>query len=180
MLLDQAAAGRDSLRQQIEAALASAVSLVQNSKQEEALEFLKNQPTPVLRSPRVQCALEALEEERVQPLFRTLGRAYAGLGIDLAAGEAVMRRAVTASVHTTLFVQMGEAFHARGQAFADQVVKDAVENAKNLLRDHNKDGAGQALQSVSGIIEYATAEIKAEWDTAQRKVSQTSMFKRFR
>lgn len=180
MLLDQAAAGRDSLRQQIETVLTSAVSLVQSGKQDEALEILKSQPPSVLRSPRVRCALEALEEERVQPLFRTLGRAYSALGSDLPAGEAVMRRAVAASVRTTLFVQMGEAFHARGQAFADHVVTEAVENAKNLLRDHNKDGAGQALQSVSGIIEYATAEIKAEWDTAQRKVSQTSMFSRFR
>ncbi len=180
MLLDQAAAGRDSLRQQIETVLATAMSLVQASKQDEALEYLKNQPASVLRAPRVQSSLEALEEERVQPLFRTLGRAYAGLGSDLPAGEAVMRRAVGASVQTTLFVQMGEAFHARGQAFADRVVTDAIENAKNLVRDHNKEGAGQALQSVCGIIDYASAEVRAEWHTMQRTASQTSMFSRFR
>lgn len=116
----------------------------------------------------------------MQPLFRTLGRSYAALGSDMQAGEAVMRRAVAASVHTTLFVQMGEAFQARSQAFADQVVTDAIENAKNLLRDHNKDGAGQALQTVTGLIDYASEEVRAEWDTAQRKVSQTSMFSRFR
>ncbi|MFZ1083758.1 MAG: protein kinase [Terracidiphilus sp.] len=180
LLLDQAAAGRDSLRKQIENVLASAVSLVQTGKQDEALEFLKTQPSPVLRSPRVQDSLAALEEERVQALFRTLGRAYSALGSDLPAGEAVMRRAVAASVHTTLFVQMGNAFHARGQAFADRVISGAVENAKNLIRDHNRDGAGQALQEVSGLIEYATAEVKAEWNTAQRKVLQTSMFSRLR
>ncbi len=180
LLLDQAAAGRDSLRKQIENVLASAVSLVQTGKQDEALEFLKTQPSPVLRSPRVQDSLAALEEERVQALFRTLGRAYSALGSDLPAGEAVMRRAVAASVHTTLFVQMGNAFHARGQAFANRVISGAVENAKNLIRDHNRDGAGQALQEVSGLIEYATAEVKAEWNTAQRKVLQTSMFSRLR
>ncbi|MGA9069201.1 MAG: protein kinase [Terracidiphilus sp.] len=180
LLLDQAAAGRDSLRQQIENVLASAVSLVQVGKRDEALEFLRNQPAAVLRSPRVQSSLEALEEERAQALFRTLGRAYSALGSDLPAGEAVMRRAVVASVHTTLFVEMGDAYHARGQAFADQVVTEAVENAKNLIRDHNRDGAGQALQSVSGLVDYATAEVKAEWNTAQRKASQTSMFSRLR
>jgi serine/threonine-protein kinase len=180
LLLDQAAAGRDSLRQQIENALASAVSLVQTGKLDEALEYLKSQPSPVLRSARVKSSLAALEEERVQPLYRTLGRAYSALGSDLPAGEAVMRRAVATSVHTTLFVQMGEAFHARGQAFADQVVTDAVENAKKLLSEHNRDGAGQALQTVFGLIDYATAEVQAEWNTAQRKASQTSLISRFR
>jgi serine/threonine-protein kinase len=180
LLLDQAAAGRDSLRQQIDAALASAVSLVQTGKQDEAFEFLKSQPPAILRSPRVQSSLEALEEERVQPLFRTLGRAYAGLGSDLPAGEAVMRRAVAASVHTELFVQMGEAYNARGQAYADQVVSDAIEDAKNLLRDHNRDGAGQALQAVLGMLDYASAEVQTEWQNTQQKASQTNLFSRFR
>jgi tetratricopeptide (TPR) repeat protein len=180
LMLDQATSGRESLRQQIESVLSSAVSLVQTGKQDEALEFLKSQPPQVQRSPRVQSSLEALEEERVQALFRTLGRAYSGLGSDLPAGEAVMRRAVAASVHTTLFVQMGEAYHERGRAFANRVVSDAVESAKNLIRDHNREGAGQALQTVTGLIDYASDEVKAEWDTAQRKVSQTSMFSRFR
>jgi hypothetical protein len=180
LLLDQAAAGRDSLRQQIDTALASALSLAQAGKQDEALELLRSQATPVLRSPRVQSSLEALEEERVQALFRTLGRAYAGLGSDLPAGEAVMRRAVAASVQTTLFVQMGQAFRARGQAIADQVVTNAVESAKNLIRDHNREGAGQALQTVTGLIDFASAEVKAEWNTTQRKASQTSLISRFR
>jgi serine/threonine-protein kinase len=180
MLLDQAAAGRDSLRQQIETVLATALSLMQASKQDEALEYLKSQAPPVLRSPRVQSSLVALEEDRVQPLFRTLGRAYAGLGNDLPAGEAVMRRAVGASVHTALFVQMGEAFHARGQAFADRVLSEAIENAKNLIRDHNRDGAGQALQAVFSLIDYASPEVQTEWHNTQRKASQTSMFSRLR
>ncbi len=180
LLLDQAAAGRESLRQQIENVLASAVTLVQAGKQDEALEYLRNQPPSVLRSPHVRSSLEVLEEERAQALFRTLGRAYSALGSDMPAGEAVMHRAVAASVHTTLFVEMGDAYRARRQAFADQVVTEAVEAAKNLIRDHNRDGAGQALQAVSGMIEYATAEVKAEWNTAQRKASQTSMFSRLR
>ncbi|HEY1254973.1 MAG TPA: hypothetical protein VGF01_09355, partial [Terracidiphilus sp.] len=174
------ASGRESLRHQIEAALASAASLVQTGKRDEAFEFLQSQPAPVLRAPRVQSSLAALEDDRVQPLYRTLGRAYSALGSDLPAGEAVMRRAVGASLRSTLFVRMGEAFHQRGQAFADQVVSEAVETAKNLLREHNRDGAGQALQTVTGLIEYATAEVQAEWNTAQRKASQTSLISRFR
>ena len=180
MLLDQASASRDQLRQQIDAVLASAVLLVQAGKQDEALEFLKTQPQPVLRSPRAQTSLAALEEERTQALFRTLGRAYAGLESDLPAGEAVMRHAMAASANTSLFGPIGEAFHARGLTVADRVVGDALHDAKSLLRDHNREGAGQALQSVFGILDYASPDAKLDWQNTQRKASQTSLISRFR
>jgi tetratricopeptide (TPR) repeat protein len=180
MLLDQASAGRESLRQQIEAGLASAVSLVQAGKQDEALEFLKMQPQGFQGSPRVQTALAALEEERTQALFRTLGRAYSGMESDFPAGEAVMRRTVAATAHSSLFGPMAEAFHARGRAYADRVTGDAIHNAKLLLRDHNREGAGQVLQTVLSLVDYASAEMKQDWQNTQRKASQTSLISRFR
>ena len=180
MLLDQASAGREQLRQQIEAALAAAVLLVQAGKQDEAMEYLKTQPQPILRSPRVQTSLAALEEERTSALFRTVGRAYAGLESDMPAGEAVMRHAMAASANTSLFEPLGEAYHARGRTVADRVVGDAINDAKSLLRDHNREGAGQALQSVLGILDYANADVKMEWQNTQRKASQTSLISRFR
>jgi serine/threonine protein kinase len=180
LLLDQASTGRETLQRQIEAALASGVSLVQAGKQGEALEFLQTQPPAVLRSARIQTALAALEEERTQALFRTLGRAYAGLEIDLPAGEAVMRRAVAASGRSPLFVPMAEAFRARGRSYADRVTGEAVRNAKILLRDHNRDAAGQALQSVAGLVDYASPEVKTDWMSTQRKSTQTSLIARLR
>jgi serine/threonine-protein kinase len=180
MLLDQANADRESLRQQTEAVLASAATLAKTGKQEEAREFLKGQPQPVLRSPRVQSSLAALEEERTQALFRTLGRAYAGLIADLPAGEAVMRRALAASGQSALFVPMGQSLRARGRALADRVVADSIQNAKNLLREHNREAAGQALQTVSGIIDYASTETRLDWQNTQRKAQQTSLISRLR
>jgi len=180
MLLDQASASRDSLRQQIEAVLASAVLLVQAGKQDEALEFLKAQPQPVQRSPRVQTSLAALEEEHTQTLFRTVGRAYAGLESDLPAGEAVMRSAMAASANASLFGPIGEAFRARGRTVADRVVGDAINEAKSLLRDHNREGAGQLLQNVFSILDYASPDRKLDWQNTQRKAAQTSLISRFR
>jgi len=180
MLLDQAAAGRESLRQQTEAALASAVNLVKAGKQDEAQEFLKGQPQHILRSARVQTALAALDEERTQALFRTLGRAYAGLGTDLPAGEAVMRRALTASGHSPVFTPMADAFRARGRAHADRIVADTIQSAKNLLREHNREAAGQTLQTVSGMVDYASTETRLDWQNTQRKASQTSLIARLR
>lgn len=180
LLLDQASAGRDSLRQQTETALTSAASLTAAGKQDEALEYLKMQPPPILRSLRVQTSLAALEEQRTQALFRSLGRAYAGLKNDLPAGEAVMRRAVAASGRSPLFVPMENAFHARGRALADRVVADSIQAAKLLLREHNREAAGQMLQTVSSLVDYASTELKSDWRNTQRKASQTSLITRLR
>jgi hypothetical protein len=160
--------------------LASAASLTKAGKQDEALEFLKSQPQPVLRSVRVQTSLAALEEERTQALYRTLGRAYAGLESDLSAGDAVMQRAVAASGRSALFVPMRESFRTRGRAVADKVTSDAIRDAKLLLRDHNRDAAGQALQTVSGMVDHASAEIRSDWQETQRKAAQTSLISRLR
>jgi hypothetical protein len=153
---------------------------VKAGKRNDALEFLKKRPQAVLRSARVQTSLAALEEERTQSLYRTLGRAYAGLVADLPAGEALMQRAVAATAPSSLFRPMADAFHARGLALADRVLAEAIRNAKLLLREHNREAAGQALQTASGMVDYASAEMKSEWQNTLRKASQTSLIARFR
>ena len=138
-------------------------------KQDEALEFLKGQPQPVLRSPRVQSSLAALEEERSQALFRTLGRAYAGLGIDLPAGEAVMRRAVAASVHSRSSAPMGEAFHAQrtglcrpGRRRSHPECQEPASRSQPRCR---RPGPPDRLRHV----DYASTEIRPEWQTRRER-----------
>jgi serine/threonine-protein kinase len=180
MLLNQASAGRDSLRAEIEAVLASAISLIQAGKQDEAVEFLKKQPQAIQRSGNVRTSLAALEEERTQALFRTLGRAYAGLETDLSAGQAAMRRAVTASDQSPIFVPVAEAFRARGQALADRSIAEATRNAKSLLRERNREAAELALKTVSGIVDFASSKVRSEWQDTQRNAAQTSLIARLR
>jgi hypothetical protein len=180
MLLDQASAGRDALRRQIDAELASAVNLVLAGKQKEALEFLKNEPPAVLRAERVQTAIDALEDERRQALFRTLGRAYAALECNLSVGEAMMQRAVTAAGRSALFAPMADAFSVRARAAADRVIAEAIRNAKLLLRARNRVAAGMALQTVSGMVDYASSRVRSDWQNTQKKASQTSLITRLR
>ena len=180
LLLDQASAGRDSLRRPIDAELASAVNLVLAGKQKDALEFLKKEPPAVLRAERVQTAIAALEDERRQALFRTLGRAYAALESNLSEGEAVMQRAVSAAGRFSLFAPMADAFSARARSAADRMIAEAIRNAKLLLRARNRAAAGVALQTVSGMVDYASSQARADWQNAQRKASQTNLFTRLR
>lgn len=180
MLLDQASAGRDALRRHIDAELASAVKLVLAGKQKQALEFLKNEPSAVLCAERVQTALDTLEDERRQALFRTLGRAYAALECNLSVGEAMMQRAVTAAGHASLFAPMADAFSARARSAADRVIAEAIRNAKLLLRARNRVAAGLALQTVSGMVDYASSRVRSDWQNTQTKASQSGLITRLR
>jgi len=180
LLLEQASAGRDAIGRQIESALASAASLAQAGKQNEALEILKAQSRAVLRSARVQTALAALDDERSQALYRMLGRAYAGLENDLPASEAVMRRALAASGDSPLIAPMAEAFHARESKAADRIIDAAVRDAQLLLRQHHREAAGEALQAVSVVVDFACPAARSEWQSAQRKTAQAGLLSRFR
>jgi serine/threonine-protein kinase len=180
LMLDQAAAGRESLRQQLEAALASAGALSQAGKAEEALQFLLKQPAAIRRAARVQSSVEALDDECRQAMFRTVGRAYAVIESDLPAGEAVMRRAVAASADSPLFAAVASAFRARGREVADRTISDAVQRSRNLIREHNREAAGQLLQSIAAVVDFGSPDLRQEWQTAQRKASQTSLISRLR
>jgi serine/threonine-protein kinase len=177
MLLDQAAAGRETLRQQIETALANARKLTLSGKQADATQLLQMQPPAVQRSVRVQMALAALEEESQQPLYRMIGRAYAVLETDLPAGEAVMRQA-TLSANSSFVKSVTSSFRSRGRIFADRMVAEAITGSKAMIKE-DKDKAGQMLQSVSSTIDFASPELRTEWQRAMKKMGRSTGTSRF-
>jgi serine/threonine-protein kinase len=177
MLLDQAAAGRESLRQQIETALANARKLTLSGKQADATQLLQMQPPPVQRSVRVQTALAALAEEGQQPLYRMIGRAYAVLETDLPAGEAVMRQA-TLSANSRFVKSVASSFRSRGRTFADRMIADALSGSKATIKE-DKEKAGQLLQSVTSTIDFASPELRTEWLRAMKKMGKSSQTSRF-
>jgi len=180
LLLDQATAGRESLRQQIAAALASAAKLVQARKRDEAMKLLEMQPPAVLRAERVQTALAGLEEDRQQAAFRMIGRAYAVLESDLPAGDAVIRYAAAASNSPSLFDSVTEAFRIRGTAFADRLIAEVIRESKMLMRDRARAAAGELLQTVSRTIPFASAGVKTDWLKVQKKASKSGLIARLR
>jgi len=177
MLLDQAVAGRESLRQQIETALSNARKLTLSGKQADATQLLQMQPPPVQRSLRVQTALAALEEESQQPLYRMIGRAYAVLETDLPAGEAVMRQA-RLSANSSFVKSVASSFRSRGRIFADRMIADAITGSKSMVKE-DKEKAGQMLQSVTSTIDFASPELKTEWQRAMKKMGKSGVTSRF-
>jgi serine/threonine-protein kinase len=180
LLLDQASSGRASLHRQIEAALSSARNLLQDGQLPEAIQLLAMQAPAVQRAPRVRMALAALEEERQQALFRFVGRSYTALETDIPAGDAVMRCVEAVTSESTVFVAMASAFRSREQSFADRIIAEVTRRAKALLREKNKEDAGQALQSVAGLVDYGTAPLKTDWLRTREKVVKNGLGSRLR
>jgi serine/threonine-protein kinase len=180
MLLDQASAGNEDLRRQIGATLASAANLVQAGKLDEAVQLLQMQPRPVQRSVRVQGALAAIEDQRYQAVFRTIGRAYAVLGTDLRAGEALIRQAAAASADPAFCASVADSFVSRRRDFADRAVAEVVQKCKTLLREKDREGAERMLMTVSRAIPYASSQVRSEWDRVQKKTSATTLISRLR
>jgi serine/threonine-protein kinase len=169
MLLEQAGAGKQSFQRQIEAGLTSAGKLAQAGRVPDAIQFLEAQPRAIQRSARVQGALVALEEYRQQALFRFIGRAYGALESDLPAGEAVIRCVEAVTPSSPFFKSMASSLRSREQAFADRMVSDALSRCKDLIRQREKESAAQLLQTVSGLVDFSSPELKSDWQRAQKK-----------
>jgi serine/threonine-protein kinase len=180
MLLDQATVAGEGLRRQIATTLASAANLLQAGKHDEAIQLLQIQPPPVLRSVRVQAAMSAIEDERHQAVFRTIGRAYAVLETDLPAGQALIRQAAAAAADPAACSSVTQSFVVRGRVFADRAVAEVVERSKTLLREKDKDSAERLLQTVSRAIPFASSNVRLDWEKAQRKATATTLISRLR
>lgn len=180
LLLDQASAAREVFRQQMEAGLASAGKLVLAGKLVEAIQLLQSQPS-AQHSARVQAAIAALQEELLQAVFRMTGRAYAVLETDLPSGGAVIRKVAAASGKSSkLSRSLADGFRSRGQVIADRLIAETIDKCKAMLRTHDKEAVGALVQSVSGIVDYASPQVRAEWQGVQRKSGEMGLLSRLR
>jgi serine/threonine protein kinase len=180
LLLEQASAGRDSLRQQIETVLESARKLVKADKQAKAIQLLQVQPPAVLHSDRVQVALTVLQEEQQQAVFRMIGRTYAVLETDLPAGTRLMRRLVAASGNSALAGAVADAFRSRARALADRVLAEAMSKCKAMLRNRDKTGAGDLAQTVSAMVEFASPQVSVDWRKIVDEIARPGLLGRLR
>ncbi|HEY2860123.1 MAG TPA: protein kinase [Terracidiphilus sp.] len=180
VLLDQAKTGRDAAQRRIDVALASVTRFIQSSNPDNAIQFVEMQPKPVQRATRVRAALAAVEEEKRQAIFRTVGRAYAALSSDLPSADTILHRAQHASTDGALSNALRESFRHRQQMFADASVEEAVRAARAMVRDRNKDGAEKLLMSVSGTLPFASRNLRDEWEAVRRKATGSGLIARLR
>lgn len=175
LLLEQTTSARQSVQRQIEAALSSAGKFVQARKINDALQLLRVLPRDVLRSPRVQMAIAALEDEQNMALFRMAGRAYATLDSDLGAGHGIMRRVAAASSDSSPMATVAEAFTTRQQASADRVLVEGAQRSETLMRSKNLAAAETLVNQIDLIAEFASPRQKTEWQNHTSKLSKKGL-----
>ena len=177
MLLDQATSGREQLMKQIANALSSVANLIQADKLDEAAHFIDVQPKFIKRIPQVQATLNIITEAQQQAIFRTLGRAYGALPVDLRQSETLMRQAQNAVAEPANLAALAETFRSRQQSFADAVVTQAAQNSRQLVKDRNREGAEKLLTTVSAVLPFTSPKARQEWDNARRKATGSGMFR---
>jgi serine/threonine-protein kinase len=178
LLLEKAAAGKETLRAQIEGVLQSAHRLSLAGRHGEALEFLKGQPPAVSRSPRVQLAESAIGDEQVQAAFRTAGWAYASLGSDFAAGESNILRVKASLGNSLLGSSVVEAYQARARVVADRKVEELVNNSKAILRGKDKSALEELIARGTNTVEHAGPRAQADWKSMLQKSEKAGLLSR--
>ena len=173
-LHDQALEGRESLKKQVEAALANASRLARDGKHAEAIQFLEALPPTVRRSLRVQAAESALRDEQLQAIFRTIGRAYTVLDTDLPAGDHTIRRVAAALGNSAFAGSVAQTFRGRMRAFADRTVAELTGKYKVMIRNGDKAGAGELARQAAGIVAYAGPQVKSGWESLVNQPEKTT------
>ncbi len=180
LLLDQASAGKKTLKLQTDAALASAAKLVQSGKSAEALQLLQIQSATVKRSAQLQTTLRLLQEEERQALYRSMGRAYAVLETNLSEAERFAAQGLAASGNATFFVNLTATLRERSRTLADARVGEALSKSKGLLREREKEAAADQLQTAAESLRFANPELQAQWQQMQDKLQKTTRMGRLR
>jgi ferritin-like metal-binding protein YciE len=178
LLLEKAAAGRETLRAQIEGVLQSAHRLALAGRYSEALSFLRGQPAAVGRTARVQVAQSAIEDEQAQAAYRSIGWAYASLGHDLAAGATNMRRAKASMGNSEPALTLAEAFQARARGDADRRVQEILNASKAMLRSKDKAGIEDLIARGTDIVEHAGPKTQASWKSMLQQSEKVGLLSR--
>ncbi len=178
LLLEKAAAGRETLRAQIEGVLQSAHRLALAGRHGEAIDFLHGQPPAVSRSPRVQLAQVAIGDEQVQPAYRNAGWAYGSLGRDLCAGATNMRRVKASLGNSALALSLAEAFQARARVAADRKVEELVSASKAIIRSRDKAAAEDLIARGTDILEHASSRAQANWKSMLQQSEKAGLSNR--
>jgi serine/threonine-protein kinase len=175
LLLEKAVSGRELLRAQIEGVLASVSRLARGGKFQDAIEFLRGQPTPVQNSAKVRSAELAVIDEQQQSIYRTIGRAYGTLATNLPEGANFMGRTKASLGNSPQADYLTEQFQARMRAFADRGLEDLISSCRPLIRSRGKAAVSSIVDRGAKIVEYANPRTQASWRNFIKQIEKVGL-----
>ena len=158
--------------------LATLQQLASFQQWEEAISFLEQQPAAVHENDAVRSVLSDLREANDQEVsvLRATGIAYTALHrADMAAARQqaeTMRQVKNSAELTTRLANMLE---TRVTQLADQVVANALSEARQALRQHNPKRAIDVLVESSDATNYSTLERRQNWQHLRRLAGRAKL-----
>ena len=169
-LLEDARARLESFERTIASALERAASLRAYEQYAEAVRLLEAQPPPVSQNEAVQNALATLREASAgeSAALQAVGSAYACL--DLGDGS---KQTLEENAKSPLLTRLVPLFASRRKSVADRLLSAAIERARGALDVGDKKQAASALRAVVAIRDFASKDLRSEWQTLSKKAGRT-------
>lgn len=170
-MLEKAQALQHGLQRKVAALSAEAAAFIREEQFDEGVALLKSQPDSVLQCPEAKEALRNLRaaRDRDRREMQAVGMAYAALDRpDVAAGWSALQAVLHAHPDSLFLSQMSRALETRRRSLADRVLTSASERARRALSAGDLDTAQEALSTGATLVEYASPEIKSEWQRMGR------------
>jgi serine/threonine protein kinase len=176
--LEKARNQHQSLQRKIEAALESLRQFTDGGQYEAGVSFLESQPPVILKSERVQAALAETREccNRDQIALQMIAKAYAALDAnEIASGWHSLQTALHANAESPLLKQAVQKFESRQAPIANQTLSSAIERAQAALTTGNPKLADELLRAASPVIEYASLELRTDWQRLSKRTARAKM-----
>jgi len=177
-LREKAGNQRQSLQRKTDAALESLRQFTESGQYEAGCSFLETQPASILKSERIQAALTETREfcNRDQVALQVIAKAYAALDAnDIASGWHNLQTALHANAESPLLKQAVQRFESRQTPIANQMLSSAIERARAALTTGNPKLADQLLRAASPASEYASLELRTDWQRLAKKTARAKM-----
>lgn len=178
-LLEDARKRLQSLQSDIDNSLQTVEVLTTQEHYLEAIKFLESQSPAVLNSEVVQTALAQMREanDRELAALQAVGKAYAALDRpEISAGSL---QNLGDNQSSSLLARIVPVFTSRRKSLADRQLSSAIEQARAAIETGDKKQAARALNAVSSFSEYASSNLKSEWQGLTKKVDRGKVFGRF-
>jgi AraC-like DNA-binding protein len=180
-LLEKASSLKQAQSARVDAALERIRQLADQAQYEEALAFAEAQPSSVTQSPGLEKTLAALREaaKRDDSATQSISLAYAALqSLDLKTALTEMHSAY-AGCGSPFLSQVVKIFEQRCRSAADQQIGKAIRQSLGVLRQDPK-RATEIMGTVAPLVVYASSGMKANWQSARRKIRFAGMLRRLR
>jgi hypothetical protein len=181
VVLEKARSERQSEQLRVQSTLATLRQLTSLYQWEEAIAFLEQQPAAVRENDALRSVLGELREvnDGENRVLRAVGNAYAALHrVDFQAARQqteAMRRMQPPSELATRLVEI---LVDRIAQAADHVMTSCMSEANSALQRHDPKHAIAALASANLAKDFATPEIRKNWQTLRNESAKARLLKR--